>query len=98
MASLSDRSLGLPAINRQHVDAERRFERSVLVEIVDQNLRIAVALEFDDHTGAFVRLVTNVADALENFLVDELGDPLDELCAVHAKRNLRDDDIFSRRP
>ena len=49
-------------IDRQHVDAERRFERGVLVEIVDDDLRIAVALEFDDDAGVLVRLVAHVAD------------------------------------
>ena len=67
----------------------------MLVEIVDQNLRISVALEFDDYAGVFVGLVANVADALKNLLVDELGDTLDQLGAVDAERNLRDDDIFT---
>ena len=92
---MSESSFGLPAIDRQHVDAEGRFERGVLVEIVDEDLRVAVALEFDDHAGVLVGFIANIADALEDFLVDELGDPLDELCAVHAKRNLRDDNILA---
>ena len=92
---MSERSFGLPLIDRQHVDAEGRLERGVLVEIVDDDLRIAVALQFDDHAGVFVGFIANIADALEDLLVHELGDALDQLGAIHAKRNLRDDDLLA---
>ena len=61
---LERKKLRLAVIDRQHVDAERGFERGVFVEIVDYDLRIPVALEFDDYAGVFVGLVANVADAL----------------------------------
>ena len=90
---MSERSLGLPSVDRQHVDAEGRFEGGVLVEIVDEDLRVTVSLEFDDHAGILIRFIANITDALEDFFVDQLGDALDELCAVHSKRNFCDDDI-----
>ena len=92
---LQRQKLGLAVIDREHVDAEGRLERGVLVEIVDQDLRIAVALQLDDHAGVFVRLIAHVADAGEDFLVHQFGDALDQLGAVHVKRNLGDDDLLA---
>ena len=64
---LERKKLRLPAINGQHVDAERGFERGEFIEIVDENLRIPVALEFDNYAGVFVGFVANVADARRTF-------------------------------
>ena len=82
-------------VDREHVHAERRFERGVLVEIVDDDLRIAVALQLDDHAGVLVRLVAHVADAGEDLLVHQLRDALDQHRAVHVVRNLGDDDLLA---
>ena len=92
---MSESSFGLPLIDRQHVDAEGRLEGGVLVEIVDDDLRIAVALQFNDHAGVLVGFVANITDALKDFLVHQLGDALHELRAVHVIGNLGDDDLLA---
>ena len=52
--------------DREHVDRERRLQRGVLEEVVEDDLVVGVALELehDAHAGA-VGLVADVGDALE---------------------------------
>src|SRR4051794_5041274 len=74
---------------------ERRLHRGVLVEIVDDNLGIAVPLQFDDDAGVFVRFVTNRADIRQDLAVHQIGDALDQGGAIDVVRNLGDDDLFA---
>ena len=67
----------------------------MLVEIGNDDFRIGVAFEFDDDARVFVRLIADVADLGKHFVVHQLRDPLDQRGAVHAIRNLRDDDLFA---
>ena len=70
---------------RQHVHREVGLHRRVLVEQVQHDLRVGVALELDDEArGVTRRLVAHVADALDLAVVDQLGD----LLADHLDRGL----------
>ena len=92
--------LGPAVVNRQHVDGKTRFQRRLLVKIVDDDLGDGVALEFDDHARVFVRFVADggdVGEALYLF-VHQFGDALDEHRAVDVVRNFRDDDLLACRP
>ena len=82
-------------IDREHVDREGAFHRGVLVEIVDDDLRIAVALEFDHDPRVFVRLVAHRGDVGEDLFVHERRDPFDERGAVDVVGNFRDDDLLA---
>ena len=77
--SVSDARLRAALDQRQHVDAEGRLQRGVLEEVVEHLHRLRVALQLDDdaHAGA-VRLVAQVADAVELALLDQLGDALQQ--------------------
>ena len=58
---------------RDHVDAERRLQRRVLVELVEHDLRDRVALELDhDPHAAAVGLVAQVGDLGDLLLLDEV--------------------------
>ena len=57
-------------------DAERVLEVSVLVELVDDDLRVLVALELDDHAGVLVGLVTQVGNLIQHLVGAQLGDML----------------------
>ncbi len=60
---------------RDHVHAERRLHRRVLVELVQHDLGDRVALELDDQPHpALVGLVDQVGDLGDPFVVDEFGD------------------------
>ena len=62
---------------RQHVHREVGLHRRVLVEQVQHDLRVGVALELDDEArGVTRRLVAHVADAFDLAVVDQLGDLL----------------------
>ena len=82
---------------RDHVHAERRLQRRVLVELVEHDLGDLVALERDDdpHAAALGRVVLEVGDPADLLLVDELGDLLDEAVVaalLHRVGQLGDDD------
>ena len=67
----------------------------MLVEIVDDDLRVAVTLQIDDNAGVLGALVAHITDAGEDFLGHEFGDAFDQLGAVHIVGNLGDDDALA---
>ena len=91
---------------RQHVHREAGLHRRVLVELVQHDLRVGVALELDHEAhGVTRRLVAHVADAFDLAVVHELGDLLADHLDRGLVRHLGDDDALallrsprSRRP
>src|SRR6185369_1045454 len=77
----------------QEDHAEALLHRCVFEELVEHNLGFCTTLEFDNdaHTVA-VALVADVADVINDLVIDELGDALDEARLVHLVRNFGDDD------
>ncbi len=63
---------------RQEDDRERVLQRRELVELVEHDVRIGVALQLDDqpHRLLQVALVAHAGDARDPALVDQRGDPL----------------------
>src|SRR5436190_4633953 len=82
-------------INGQHDHCEGAFHRSVFVKIVDHNLGIAVALQFDNDSRIFVGLVTNGANVCQHFFVYQGCNAFDEGCAIDVVWNLSHDDLSS---
>ena len=82
-------------VDGQHGDGERALQRGVLVKVVDHNLGVGVALEFDDDPRVFVRFITDGADVGDRLLVDQIGHPLDESGAVDVVGDFGDDDLLS---
>ena len=82
-------------IDGEHRGGECGFKLRVLVEVVQQDFWVCVALQLDDDARVFVRLVAHVADAGEHFFVREFGDALHEFGAVYVIRNLGDDDLLA---
>ena len=81
---------------RDHVHAERRLQRGVLVELVEDDLGDLVALERDDdaHPAALGGVVLEVGDAADLLLAHELGDLHDEAVVaalLHGVGQLGDD-------
>ena len=68
-----------------HVHAEGRLQLSVLVELVEDDLRVLVALELDHEPDAgLVGLVAEVRDLLDPAVLDLLDDLLHQPAAVAA--------------
>ena len=85
--------LGPAAVQRQHVDAKARLQRGVAVELVEDDVGLGVALQFDDDAQALaVALVAQIGDALDQLLADGLGDALDQLRLVDLVGQLGEDD------
>ena len=85
--------LRLAVDERQHDDAEAVLQLRVLVELVEDDIRIRVAAQVDDDAhAAAVRLIIERRDALNLLVAHELRDLLDEARLVDLIRQLRDDD------
>ena len=72
--------LGLPAHNCQQDHTEAFLHLGVLEELVEHDLRFGAALQFDhDAHAVAVTLVANVGDIVDDFVVDQVGNALDQL-------------------
>src|SRR3989338_5394487 len=77
---------------REHIVMEGALELSVLIQGVQDRLRMRGALELHDDADVRGGLVAQVADALELLLLHQVGNAADKLALVHAIRNGGDDD------
>src|SRR5215469_5133312 len=84
---------GAAAVQRQHVDAEARLQRGMAVELVEDNVRFGVTLQFDHDAHTFaVALVAHFGNTVDELFADGLGDALDQFGFVYLIRNLGKDD------
>ena len=80
---------------RQHVHRERRLHRRVAVELVQDLLRLTGPAQLDDDAHAVaVRLVAQVADAVDPLVAGQVGDALDQGGLVGLVGQLGDDDLL----
>src|SRR5690606_40855166 len=75
--------LRLPVLERDHVDAEHRFHRCVLEEVVEDDIRNLAALQLDDDAHSI--LVRLVAKAVRCNAVDDLDRKSTRLNSSHVK-------------
>ena len=81
---------------RQHVHAEARLHRRVLVEVVQRDERVGVLLQLDDELRvALGRLVAQAADAVDLAAVHEVGDLALDALDRRLVRDLGDDDALA---
>ena len=79
---------------RQHVEAEGLLHRRVLVQVVQDSVRVGVALGLDDQAHAVpIALVLHGRDAFDLLVADELGDALLERGLVDLIGQLGDDHL-----
>src|SRR5439155_3038386 len=69
-------------------------QRGVLVEIGNDDFRVRIALQLDDHACIFIRLVANGADFCQHFFVHQRRDAFDEGGAIDVVWNFSDDNLF----
>ena len=90
---LEVQDLRLAVDERQHDDTEAVLQLRVLVELIEDDVRVRVAAQVnDDAHAAAVRLIVERRDALDLLVAHELRDLLDEARLVDLIRQLRDDD------
>ena len=81
---------------RKVIDAEARLQLRVLVELVENNLRLLATLEVDDDAHALaVGLVVEAGNLRDGLLLDQIGDLLDELGLVDLVGNLGHNDAVA---
>ena len=79
--------------HRQEDHAERFLHGGVLVQLVQDDLRLGAALELDDDAHAVaIAFVAHIADVADGLIEHQLGDALDQGGLVHLIRDLGDDD------
>ena len=96
-SSLIDSVRGLPSTSARKISENRVLQRRELIELVEHDLRIGVALDFEDQTHGLLQiaLVADGRDADDAILVHQLGDPLFDAVARLLERDLGDDDARS---
>ena len=88
--------LRLAAVERHHIAAERRLQRRVAIELVEDDLGIGVALQLDHHAITFaVGLVAQIGNALDALFAHQFGHLLDHRRLVHLIGDLGDDDMLA---
>ena len=95
---LLDRQVARPAVHQgQQDDAHRLLQRRQSVELIEDELRVGVALQVDDEphrlAGALAALVLDVVDALDALVLDQLADGLGQADARLLVGHLLDDDL-----
>ena len=96
LAQVENFRLGAVLDERQKDNAVGSLQIGVLVEGVQDDLRVRVLLAFDDdaHTVA-PRLLADIRNAFEAFIAYHVRDRLDELGFVDLIGNFGDDDAAS---
>ena len=83
----------LPIDNGQHDDAEVDLHLRVLIQVVEHHFGLFAAFQFkNDAHAVAIALVAHVANIVDDFLVHQLGNPLDELGLVAHKSG----DVFKQ--
>ena len=82
--------------DREQNHAERFLHLGHLEQFVQDDLRLFVALHFDDDAHAVaVAFVANVGDAINLFVLDQARDVFDQARFVDLIRQLGDDDVLA---
>ena len=91
-------NLGSAVDDGEHVDAEGVLESRVLVKLVDNDVGQRIPFQFyDDAHAVAVGFISDIGDPFYFFLVDQLGDLLDQPFLVHHVGDFADDDLFFAR-
>ena len=81
------------AVKGQHVDAKAGLQRGVAVELVEDDVGLGIALQFDDDPyPVAIALVTQFGDPVDQLFPHALGDALDQLRLVDLIRHLGEDE------
>src|SRR5262249_11518248 len=82
---------------RQQDDARGLLQRRILIQLVEDECRLGVALEIDHQPNGLAvarrRLVADLAHALDALVLDQLADLLRQTVARLLIRHLADDDL-----
>ena len=82
---------------RQEDDRERVLQRRELIELVEHDVGVGVALDFENQTNRLFQIafVAIGRDAFDLFVVDQFSNPLDDPIARLLVGNFRDDDSLA---
>ena len=82
---------------REQADADRRLQRAVLVDLVQDQVRVGAAFEFDDQPDGFAvaggRFVADPRNAHDAFVLHQPANVLGKLVPRDLERHFADDDV-----
>ena len=82
--------------DRQIDNAEADLKLRVLVQVVENDLGLLAALQFEDDAHAVaVALIANFGNAFELLLIHQRGGVFNQPRLIHLIRNFRDDDLLA---
>ena len=88
--------LGLTVHKRQHDHTEGILQLSVLIQIIEDHLRLRVTLEINhDAHAVTVALIADIADTIQLLLMHQFSNLFNQLGLVDAVRNLSNDDAVT---
>ena len=87
----------LIAHQRQHDDAEGILELCVLIQLIQDNGLIGVALELNHNADTFFKVcfIAEVCNALHTLFLDQFSDFFHQLGLIDHVRDLGDNDLFT---
>ncbi len=89
------RTLRHAAVQGQIDDAESRLHLGVPVKLVEDDLRLGVALQLDhDPHAVAIGFIAQIGDAVDLLLPHQIGDANQKRGLIDLIRNLGDDDAF----
>ena len=93
--SLDDRQqLRPPVIDGEHVNGKRALQSGMLVEVIQDYIRVCIPFELDLNPGVLIGQIANIADVYDHLFLNQRGNPLDQLSSIDVKRDLGDDQCF----
>ena len=86
--------LRLSVNQRDHDCAEVLLKRSMLVQLIQRNLRICVTFQFNDNPHAFtVGLIADLGDSINALILDQLCNTLNQTRLVDHVRDFRNNNL-----
>ena len=82
-------------VDRKQNDTEGTFESRHFVKLVNRNALNLAHFQFNHDTSGFSGLVSQVANAIQQLVPNQIGNARNKCRSIHIIRNLGDDNLLS---
>src|SRR6201997_3675728 len=94
--SLDDRQqLRPPVIDGEHVNGESALQSGMLIEVIQDHIRVCVPFELDLNPGIFIGQIANIAYVCDHLFLNQRGNAFDQFSSIDVKGDLGDHQGFS---
>src|ERR1700741_89674 len=93
--SLDDREqLRPPVIDGEHVNGKSALQSGMLVEVIQDYIRVCIPFELDLNPGVLIRQIANIADVSDHLFLNQRRNPFDQFSSIDVKGDLGDHQGF----